>query len=166
MKHLFQRCARRVNRDVQHEQCDGDGEHTVAECLHPALAENPARTPCVTISWHCNAFFAVWVATLQELATSDQAEDSLTDRSWLDKRPAGQAKRKEGCPAESLRPRSCGAKEWGLELADLANGSAAEVKDQPPTHYSARPPRTGGDADHRTSPGWLMCLVGWRARWN
>src|SRR5215813_9367449 len=63
MKHLFQRCARRVNRDVQHEQCDGDGEHTVAECLHPALAENPARTPCVTISWHSNAFFAVWVAT-------------------------------------------------------------------------------------------------------
>ena len=66
MKHLLQRCARRVNRDVQHEQRDGDGEHAVAECLHPALAENPARTPCVSVSWHGIASFAACAATLQD----------------------------------------------------------------------------------------------------
>ena len=58
MKHLLQRCARRVNRDVQHEQRDGDGEHAVAECLHPALAENSARTSRVSGCWHDIASFA------------------------------------------------------------------------------------------------------------
>jgi hypothetical protein len=52
MKHLFQRRARRVNHDLQHEQRDGDGEHGVAECLHPALVENSAPTLYVSVSWH------------------------------------------------------------------------------------------------------------------
>ena len=75
MKHLLQRCARRVNRDVQHEQRDGDGEHAIAECLHPALAEKAARTLYASVSWHDIASFAACVATLQEPATGG----SLTD---------------------------------------------------------------------------------------
>jgi hypothetical protein len=63
MKHLLQRCARRVNRDVQHEQRDGDGEHAVAECLHPALAENSARALCISVGWHDIASFAACAAT-------------------------------------------------------------------------------------------------------
>ena len=65
MKYLLQRCARRVNRDVQDEQRDGDGEHGIAESLHPALAD-PARTACVTISWHHIASFAACPAALKE----------------------------------------------------------------------------------------------------
>ena len=58
MKHPLQRCARRMNRDVQHEQRRGDGEHAVAECFHPALAERSASTRRVFVSWHGIASFA------------------------------------------------------------------------------------------------------------
>ena len=52
MKHLLQGCARRVKRDVQHEQRDGEAEHAVAESFHPVLAENPASARGVWVSWH------------------------------------------------------------------------------------------------------------------
>ena len=52
MKRLLQRRARRVKRDVQYEQRDGESEHAVAESFHPVLAEDPASTRGVCVSWH------------------------------------------------------------------------------------------------------------------
>lgn len=57
MKQLLQGGARRVKRDVQDEQRDGEAEHAVAESFHPVLAENPASVRTVWVSWHGTASF-------------------------------------------------------------------------------------------------------------
>ena len=58
MKQPMQGCARRLNRDVQDEQRDGEAEHAVAESFHPVLAENPASARSVWVSWHGTISFA------------------------------------------------------------------------------------------------------------
>jgi len=34
MKYLLQRCARRVNREIQYQQRGGEPEHAIAESFH------------------------------------------------------------------------------------------------------------------------------------
>jgi len=62
MKHLLQRGTRRMQREVDDQQGDGETEHAVAEAFHPARAELPAPARCAVVSWHGRASFASSVA--------------------------------------------------------------------------------------------------------
>lgn len=55
VQQLLKRRARRMEREVDHEQRAGESEGAVAECLHPALVERPASARGVLIPWHGNA---------------------------------------------------------------------------------------------------------------
>jgi hypothetical protein len=58
MEHLLQRGTRRMNREINYEQRDGDSEHAIAESIYPALAPRSASARRAWVSWHDIVCFA------------------------------------------------------------------------------------------------------------